>query len=1070
MIRRSLVFILQISLFFLFPLFPQKAEGGSVLSLQQIDLLINTAAYNEALEELTKYLEAYPEDFDRAQKRISRIMEMREVYNSEAEKLVDIIKNGDESKNEKLMKIVELESSEQEPTLTVIDFTNLARRTVTMGEILTQYNRIMREGLALVREESYASAAVKFEEGFSIASESSDKVYDKERTSLDDAGVSVVYGSDITLPVRRSVNNIRSHIAGGLNSASMDRRISACEQAYKEYMQTLALEDSVQVGTALKKVKSTFASLAALRNSIIDEIKVLDAADKLANERNPLLFGTSYISFYEKFILGDEMNPDTGIIGAFDAYFNKRVESMKSGTNELLFKKLDSVIENLPESKIYALSDKIPAELASVSVAKNYASYSRDLHGLYALEKKADGGSVADKYSGYASSLDFVNEYISDLALAYESVVQLAYERGLPEKLDVNDFNKDVLDSNYARLLRYEKIKENSRNYLALVEKEKASEQRAAEEKAEREKEEAELAAASGGHLSLKNVKRRTSAGVQISDDRLDFRKQIAYFSSVNTQNLKEASSHARKLWPYFATVYAALAEKSFDYYEKKCSDTEVLLYGLVKTDDNQETDDFTAEFIKKYPLEAKANAEKLNEEIAKKKSELVAQRKILEGGEEYRGQEADFNRGTVRLDQIIHNFDSLFARNYAVINIAEPQIRQYTALLAQAEEQYKRAESAFRKEDFDAANAAVDSASEKYAAALDIEYSEKIRAMREDTLNALAVKIQQAEYAKVLAEVFDLKGKATTLYYSSNFDGAENLLTSAQAKWAKVSIEPDSEIENLLTIVKTVKSATYGRVLLQSDPHYPELSYSLDIARQSFERGVNLKKQGQVGEANEAFALAGTNTQNVLNVYPLNKEARLLNLKIQQERDTEKFNREFNSMYEAAKAKANKRERLADLEDLYEINPRYPGLSQEIYDIKDSLGMFPKKEVKKEVKKSADSKIAEARRVFNAAGNDEAKLNRALALADEAIAIDGTSKAAKDLKFAIQLKIGSTATQILSQADEKMYAEAARQFNMRNFERSMEIIKRLMGNSVPAKKSRKVIDLYNRLLKRGVK
>ena len=258
--------------------------------------------------------------------------------------------------------------------------------------------------------------------------------------------------------------------------------------------------------------------------------------------------------------------------------------------------------------------------------------------------------------------------------------------------------------------------------------------------------------------------------------------------------------------------------------------------------------------------------------------------------------------------------------------------------------------------------------------------------------------------------------------------------------------------------------------MLLQSDPHYPELSYSLDIARQSFEKGVNLKKQGQVGEANEAFALAGTNTQNVLNVYPLNKEARLLNLKIQQERDTEKFNREFNSMYEAAKAKANKRERLADLEDLYEINPRYPGLSQEIYDIKDSLGMFPKKEVKKEVKKSADSKIAEARRAFNAAGNDEAKLNRALALADEAIAIDGTSKAAKDLKFAIQLKIGSTATQILSQADEKMYAEAARQFNMRNFERSMEIIKRLMGNSVPAKKSRKVIDLYNRLLKRGVK
>ena len=127
---------------------------------------------------------------------------------------------------------------------------------------------------------------------------------------------------------------------------------------------------------------------------------------------------------------------------------------------------------------------------------------------------------------------------------------------------------------------------------------------------------------------------------------------------------------------------------------------------------------------------------------------------------------------------------------------------------------------------------------------------------------------------------------------------------------------------------------------------------------------------------------------------------------------------------------------------------------------------MFPKKEVKKEVKRSADSKIAEARKAFKAAGSDEAKLNNALRLINEAIAIDGSSKAAKELKLDIQLKIGATATAILSQNDEKMYAEAARLFNQRRFADAKTLMDNLLKGAA-AKKSRKVVDLYNRILKR---
>lgn len=1046
------------------PVFSQGADfdEGEVLSLKQIDLLIETTAYNDALKELSKYIAAYPNDFDRAQKRISRIMKLRENYNGGAGSLVDVIKNGSESKSEKLTKITELESSELDVTDTVFDFTNLARRTVTLGEVLFQYNRIMREGASLVKRERYVEAAVKFEEGFALKNEYSDLVFDTDDAESGAEGTLVVYESDITAPVRRAVGNVRSLVAGTLTSASMDARISECEKAYAEYMQAISLRNADAVSAALGKVNAAFGSYEELRNRIVAEAKVIDAADRLANERNPLLLGTSYITFHQKFIIGDESNPDTGILGAFDAYFNRRVEAMKARTNEVVLSVLGGVISNLPEHKIYSLTDKIATEQTRVATAKNYAQFARYLHDLYGLEQNLDGTTVGGAHSTYATSLKFVSEFIADLGLAYSSVTELAAEKANPERIDKDDLSDATITRNFKRLSRYEKIKSDSKSYLSLIADEQEKERQHFEAKARREKEIEELLRLSGGKLKI-SAQKRTTAGVQISDDPLDFRKQIAYFTSMNQQNLNEATAHARGLWGYLAHAYATLALGDYDLYAKRCTEVETLLNGEREAGGGEEPE---SDFVKKYPIEARSAAVRLDAEIAAKQKELSERRERLSGGEEYRASEADFDQGTLSLDRTISDFAQLSVRNASVISEADKSIRVYESLVREANEQYNAALAAFKSENFDSANAAVEFASEKFAAALDIEYSDKIRTMREGTLNDLAVRIQQAEYAKVLREVFALKDRATTFYYSSNFDSAENLLVTAQAKWAKVSTEPDSEIEDLLNIVKTVKSLSYGRVLLASDPHYPELSYSLDMAKQSYERGARLKKQGEGAKAEEAFNLALTNVRNVQNVYPLNKEARLIALKIQQERDPEGFSRQFESQYNAARLNVNKNERLADLEDLYAINPNYPGLSQEIYNLKDSLGMFPKKEVKKEVKRSADSKIAEARAAFRAAGDDEAKLNRALALANEAIAIDGTSRAAKELKLDIQLKIGATSTAILSQNDEKMYAEAARLFNQRRFADANQLIATLMTRAA-AKKSRKVVDLYNRIQKR---
>ena len=166
------------------------------------------------------------------------------------------------------------------------------------------------------------------------------------------------------------------------------------------------------------------------------------------------------------------------------------------------------------------------------------------------------------------------------------------------------------------------------------------------------------------------------------------------------------------------------------------------------------------------------------------------------------------------------------------------------------------------------------------------------------------------------------------------------------------------------------------------------------------------------------------TNVRNVQNVYPLNKEARLLALRIQRETDPDGFPRQFENLYKAALASSDKKEQLADLQDLREINPNYPGLSSKIYSLEEELGLHPKKIAVSKPKKTVAVQIAEAKKQIE------------------------------------------NVTAILSQSDERLYAEAGRLFNQRKFSDANDMMETLW-KSPAARRSRKVIDLRNRIARR---
>lgn len=92
-----------------------SARGNPEVGLPLVDRLIKERNYNEAILVLAEYMTEHPEDFDGAQRRVRRIITMREGYNEQALELLDVIANEPTNDAKKLDMITSLESMEKNP-------------------------------------------------------------------------------------------------------------------------------------------------------------------------------------------------------------------------------------------------------------------------------------------------------------------------------------------------------------------------------------------------------------------------------------------------------------------------------------------------------------------------------------------------------------------------------------------------------------------------------------------------------------------------------------------------------------------------------------------------------------------------------------------------------------------------------------------------------------------------------------------------------------------------------------------------------------------------------------------
>nr|MBP3283028.1 hypothetical protein [Treponema sp.] len=1069
----------------------ENSAEAEHLTLKEIDKLIKDKDYNQALLELTAYMRANPNDFDRAQKRVEKIMKIRWLYDERAEKLAEMMKESKEdsqatvdytdedkaSDQEKMELITQLENHEKNQTETAEELTRQARKAIALRFYLDRYTRIMKDGHEMLMGERYGEALAKFQEGFDLKKSDSDKIYTPEVPD----GIPVVYESDITEPVTAHLNNVKNMVA------EFNPLKGECESAYREFMKAVADRNYAAALIANGKVQNSYKKYAALRNRIQDEVVQLKKIEDNVVKKNPELDEINYISFTLGFIEGDKDYADTGVLGTMDYFWNNSVENMKDALYALTHQKLQEIESALPPESIRENSAKIDAQIANANTAKDFSTLGSGINDLHKEIRLPNGSRYCEGFTEFNKSMNFAERFSSSMANAIEGSKLLSDERlkSFSKNLGNGDFiaSNEFLSSHLDAAVRYEEIMNQSKTESYV--------------KDELEKEEdffkmKEILADKENHTAFEvaealektkpRMNSKETAGKEVNDDVLDYRDVIEYQLKIAEMNYSESQGKSHEIWGGLARLFATNTQSTANDYTQLFSRANELLNGIrsevYDEDDDMESEEEAETILRKYPREAKELAEKIIENASGKNATFKDWRKSFEKGEKYRSEIKDYDEGTKSMDESIKELDSLISKAKRLSSQAAIQVRKAELAIEEAKENYRRAEQELSKENFTGARNYLGKASQKYAESFNIQESMNEREESDRLISELSARIVREENELVIREVRALINDAQDLYYDGELESAEKKLSQAQNRWSTTNTETNEEIESLFELVSSARKLQIGRKIKPTDPLYSDMSQLLSVANQFYEDGEKLMKEGKKDEAKASLNTAKEKLEPMRLIYPLNDDAAFLRLKIEKLLDPESFQEGFKRRIDDAN-KLKAAEKLATLETLLKINPSYPGLAKKVEDLQYELGFKTRPTVatsqktssnaqrnaQEDTQRRAENLYSQAQSIFNSAGNNQAQLRRASALLDEIIRLYSRDRRASifrqatALKDRIQSRIGGTVVAVLTADDEANFQRAQNFVNKGNYDAANDILDALWKKPA-ARNSKKIIDL----------
>lgn len=314
----------------------------------------------------------------------------------------------------------------------------------------------------------------------------------------------------------------------------------------------------------------------------------------------------------------------------------------------------------------------------------------------------------------------------------------------------------------------------------------------------------------------------------------------------------------------------------------------------------------------------------------------------------------------------------------------------------------------ALSTENFTQARAVLGQTSTRYSQSLALQEDEGFRTESDAHIKELFDRVLRAENEVVVREVRRLITQGSQAYLAQLFTQAEQILTRARNRWASTNVEPNSEVEYWLTLASYALSVTTGRELSPIDPLYNEVQQLLNFARRDFTMGKERMSAGDQTGGLDAMARAKEVLSKILLPFPLNQEARLLNLEILQASDPANFPTLFRQNFEAAVARIATEPNVAynDLLDLDKIQPGYPAMATAIQQARRKLGL-DRAPVDNTAVQQARNLVAQASRLVSS--GSQTQLTQAQSLVRQALQRDPDNAQAQELSDRISLRLAPT-------------------------------------------------------------
>ncbi len=961
------------------------ARGNAEVGLPLVDRLIKERNYNEAILVLAEYMTENPEDFDGAQRRVRRIITMREEYNEVALELLDVMANEPTNDAKKLDMISQLESMEKNPNERAQDFIRNTKEASQFTYYRARFDQIMDEGYQLIQQGQYAQAGFKFSEGYTFYKNEFDEEYPPELVSDTNSRLGRI------MALLTEYRTLQS----GVDNAATNAAQAVREKRFAEIDQALA------------SFRSELERLSSRRNAIAENGWFFADTFRETQEQTGTVTDTSFLPFAWRFTLGRESSERfEGVLGAFDAHWNSQLDSLEEAVSASVRESWNGAQQafsaNDQESVRLRLADanRILAAGRSFTNASSVFTMRDNTFG------KRDPSVANNRYDGmrmHLEALSALGSVRSEYALVHDRIQ--AYAAHSPTADEVRG-REDGGSAGYAGFI--DQLRRFTDRIAAISEPVDAV---------------TVVPDYTGDYRA-----RRDELLAAISGDRLALHREYARHRS-------EAVARMQDDW---VSLYdSALAQ----------------LDGIPSPDGS------TTYY---YPREALDSLNRVRTGVAGDRDVLV---RLVQEMNAVPGDILQDERYAASLSAI-QEADRILAgiagRTGEQITRANSMVLQADIARQEAELRLSQARTALRRNDFQAARDNLQRSRDRYNQSLELQESPTLRTESDRQLAALGQEITRAENEFVVREVRQLIGNGRNMYYMGNFEQAEQVFIQAQNRWRVTNIEDNPEVTDWLNIVNTALSMKTGRTIPVSAPLYPQMSQMLSNASTLYLQGRQLMAAGRRADAIEVLTSAKKKLQQVQLVYPLNREAGELTLRIDQVIDPDSFRQFFRQKVDYIRANYRNEGRTlySELLDLYEIDSSFAGLKQLVDDVEIYLGIKIPPPNPASIARSTEL-TRSARRIYDS--NNRTSFQIAISQLDEAIRLNPNNQEAIALKDRMQTAVGGQAVAVLTAADESLYQSAVRELQRGNKITASAIVEQLLQNP-RSRNSAKIIDLKRRI------